>query len=142
MQLCSKAEKCSDDIRRKLDAWHIHEEDQTEILSILKKETFIDDARYARFYVRDKYKFNKWGRNKITWQLKAKNIEQTLIDDALSQIKEDDYYLILLELLQKKQKSLKANSEYELRAKLFRYASSKGFEGDVIHTLIDKIIQP
>ncbi len=70
---CSSAEHCTAEVVAKLDAWGIPAEGQARILARLVQEHYIDEARYARFYINDKFRFNKWGRNKIIQGLRAKN---------------------------------------------------------------------
>ena len=72
--LCSKKEYCCDDIRKKLLAWEIAPEDCSRILDFLQKNKFIDEARFASFYARDKFRFNRWGVQKIGLMLRQKGI--------------------------------------------------------------------
>ena len=98
----------------------------------LKKERYVDDARYAVAYVRDKYRFNQWGRIKISQALKMKHIDSQSISLALQEIDEEEYLSILTSLLRKKKKSVKANNEYERNGKILRFAASHGYEMDTI----------
>jgi regulatory protein len=136
MAICSKAEKCISDIQKKLDVWEIELEDAHAIIARLIEEKFIDEVRYTQFYVRDKFRFNNWGKVKIAFMLKGKGISNQLIEEALGQINEDDYLLKLTNLLQQKNKSVKAGDDYERKAKLTRFAQGRGFEYDVINTAL------
>ena len=68
--LCSKKEYCRQEIRQKLEKWEIAEKDIDTILEFLQKNNFINEQRYAQFYARDKFRFNKWGKQKISLMLK------------------------------------------------------------------------
>ncbi len=63
--LCSRAEQFSPDIRKKIIAAGLTDEEAGDIIEKLKAEKFIDDQRYANFYVAEKFRINKWGRIKI-----------------------------------------------------------------------------
>ena len=63
--LCSRAEKCSSDIMTKLSQWGVGEENASVVLKQLIEEKYVDDERYARSFVRDKFRFNKGGKIKI-----------------------------------------------------------------------------
>ena len=63
---CSVSEQCLNDIENKLAKYDLPEEERTRILRHLVEEKYVDDQRYAEAYVRDKYRFNKWGRMKIS----------------------------------------------------------------------------
>ena len=72
MNLCSKREYCCHDIREKLLTWGISKNDSERIISVLTSERFIDEARYANAFVKDKFKYNKWGKVKIAAHLKIR----------------------------------------------------------------------
>lgn len=138
--LCSKSEKCSHDILYKLSGWGLSEDDAMVVLDRLVNEKYLDDERYARSYVRDKFKFNKWGKVKITYQLRTRHISSNTIDDALQEINEDEYRELLLVLITDKNRSVKAANKYDRKAKLLRFAQSRGFEMDLIYHAMDDVL--
>ena len=71
---CSTAERCIQDIEKKIKAAGLSQEENDRILSRLLKERFIDESRFARYFVNDKLRFNKWGRIKINHELQKKGI--------------------------------------------------------------------
>jgi regulatory protein len=138
--ICSKQEKCCSDIRKKLQNWNISLDDQDEIIQSLIEDKFIDESRFTNFYVRDKYKFNKWGRIKISYHLKHKQIPEYIINEALNQINSEEYRENLHDILQSKLRSLKDDDVYQLKTKLYRFAQSRGFESQLSLNLIDDLI--
>ncbi|HEX5112803.1 MAG TPA: RecX family transcriptional regulator, partial [Saprospiraceae bacterium] len=62
MQYCAKAEHCTQDVVSKLNAWKVDESEVESILEQLRNENFINDARYAKAYVNDKWKLDRWGK--------------------------------------------------------------------------------
>jgi regulatory protein len=138
--ICSKQEKCCYDIRKKLREWNISSTDQDEIIDSLLDDKFIDENRYTPLFVRDKFRFNKWGRIKITHHLKQKQIASRIISEALEQIDEQEYYEVLSDLLNAKIKSVKEEDPYQLKAKLLRFAQGRGFENQLSISIIDNII--
>jgi regulatory protein len=74
MAQCSRRELCCDDIRNKLQIWGIENNDASKIIGILEKENFVNESRYAAAFVRDKFKYNKWGKVKIAAHLKSKKM--------------------------------------------------------------------
>ncbi len=139
MAICSKSEKCITDIRKKLEIWQLSDSELQKVIDALVDEKFIDEQRFAESFVRDKFRFNYWGKIKIAYYLKAKGISKTLIDRALSQIADKEYSETLHMLLKQKNKIVKANSDYEKKAKIVRFAQGRGFEYDNIAKLIDKL---
>jgi len=135
--LCAKREHCISEVLAKLSEWGCGENVNCRIIEILKKENFINEERYAIAFVRDKFKYNKWGKIKISVHLKAKNIPGDLIKQALDSIDNETYKQTLFNLLSAHRRSVKAKSQYDLKAKLLRYGLSKGFESSLLYDLLN-----
>ena len=125
---CSTSEQCLSDIETKLSRYDLTEEERTRILRHLIEEKYIDDRRYAEAFVRDKYRFNKWGRIKIAQGLRMKGIDRETIDAAMEAIDEAEYLDILRDLIRAKRKSTRGKNDYEINGKLMRFATGRGFE--------------
>ncbi len=138
--ICSQKEQCFYDIQKKLERWGISSETAGKIISRLEKEKFIDHSRYCAFFVADKLRINKWGKKKIEYALRQKNISPVQIESALKNIDRDEYQDILRNELRKKRKGLKAKNQFDLKGKLFRFAQSKGFETDLIYRMIEECL--
>ena len=134
---CSVSEQCLSDITAKLDKYDLPEEEKTRILRHLVEEKYVDDGRYAKAYVRDKYRFNKWGRIKIAQGLRMKGIDSETINSAMEAIDEEEYMEILSDLIKAKRKSTKGRNEYEINGKLYRFAAGRGFEYDAIRRVVN-----
>lgn len=134
--LCSKQEQCSSHIRGKLNSWKVSDKDAEKIIGLLQEEKFLDDARYATFYVRDKYRFNGWGKIKLAVMLRQKEIPQAVIEEALSQIDQEEYRQRCESLISEKSATLKESNVFKRKGKLFRFAAQRGFESDLIHQIL------
>lgn len=139
MAKCSRRESCSYDIRDKLLSRGIGINDAEKIISILIKENFINEPRYATAFVKDKFNYNKWGRVKIAAHLKTKNIRPDIIRSALDSIDNDVYTKLLKELIANHRRTVKAKNQYDLKARLLRYGLSKGFESSLLYDLLNDI---
>ena len=125
---CSAAEHCPSELRTKLKAWGCSDQLTADsIINDLIQERFIDETRYCIAFARDKCWFNSWGKLKISLALKAKGLSPEAIQTGIDSIDEEDYSMILRRLLEQKAKTLNCSDERELKAKLLRYAYSKGF---------------
>jgi regulatory protein len=140
MKLCSTKEYAPSEIEKKLLDWEITEEFSKEIIAELVNGKFLDEFRMARYFANDKLRFNKWGKVKIKFMLQQKKISKEAISEALEQIAETEYITILKEELTKKRKSIRDTDDYIIKAKLFQFASGRGFESDLIYKLLDKTI--
>lgn len=135
--LCSRQEQCTSGIREKLKTWKVNAEDEEEIIRKLTREKFLDDERYAGFYVRDKFKFNGWGRIRITHMLRQKKVDEEHIKNALLQIDEEDWFTSCLDLVRNKHARLVEEDAYKRRGKLLRFAAGRGFEPDLIYRVLE-----
>ncbi len=136
---CSLADRCIDDVRKKLTRWEIELPVQKRIIQRLVQEKFIDEERFCRFFINDKLKFNKWGENKIRFELRKKNIPDSLIQSVLENINPQENRERLLQLLATKKKTVKGKNEFEIQQKLMRFAAGRGFAFDDILWAIEKI---
>ncbi len=137
MYLCSRGEKCKSDIRKKLYDWKAKPEEHDKVVEELEKQQFIDEKRYTTYYVKDKFRFNKWGRVKIKAMLFQKQIPEKLILDALEHIKEDDYLEMLINVIKTKQKQIKETDPYKKKTKLLQFAASRGFEPNLVLQVLE-----
>ena len=135
--LCAQAEHCEQEMRDKMRRWELDETAQNRIVARLIKERYVDDERYARAFVKDKIRYNKWGRRKVQQALWQKRIDADVQQRVLDEIDEKEYLDILRPLLKQKRKSIKAESDYELNQKLVRFALGRGFGFDIIRQCLN-----
>ena len=135
----SRCEHCESEVKEKLVSWGATEEEQEAIIEYLVEERYIDNQRYAKSYAKDKFRFNHWGKYKISMMLRSKNIGNDEIEVALGEIDEEEYVERLEQMLRDKLRSIKYSSEYEKKGKLFKFAQSRGFESSAISKVIDLI---
>ena len=135
--LCAQAEHCQQEMRDKMRRWELDETVQNRIIARLVKERYIDDERYTRAFVKDKIRYNKWGRRKVQQALWMKHIDTDIQQRILDEINEKEYLDVLRPLLKQKRKSIKAANDYELNQKLVRFALSRGFTFDIIRQCLD-----
>ena len=135
--LCAGNEKCEQDVRKKLFQWGISDTNAEKIIEELKESDFINHQRYATSFTRDKLRFNHWGKKKIAYALKNKDIEDPYVREALEQIPEEQYDNILQEELRKKDLALKTSDPRERKNKLSRFLLQKGFESGKVFEFID-----
>ena len=136
---CSVSEHCISEIEIKLTAWDVLPTDREKIIICLKKDGFINEQRFCTAFVKDKFRFNKWGKIKISLALKAKGLSKELIDNAVSLIDEDEYEEMLASILKTKLATISYKDEYEKCGKLFRFAQSRGFESSIIEKVSRKL---
>jgi len=139
--LCARTEYCIADMKGKMDRWELPDGAEQRIINRLQQEKFIDENRYAHAYVRSKFRFNRWGKDKIVRMLKMKGINDSDIEDALQEINETESDETLTSILEAKMRTVKYKTDYELYMKLLRFAVYRGFSLDDAKRCIEKIIE-
>lgn len=141
MRLCSRAEKSSGDALRLMRTWGVAEEERQGVLDRLIAQRFIDDARYAEAYTREKSVMAGWGVRKIAEQLRLKGISRDIITSTLAKLDADEQVERLEAKLIKKMRTTKSASTYELRGKLLRYGLTLGYDYDAVMEVIDRLVK-
>ena len=135
--LCASAEHCEYEMMEKMRKWEVEESDRERIMEYLRQAKFVDDERYARAFVKDKVRYNKWGRRKVEQGLWAKHIPEDIRQRVLDQVDDSLYKSVLTDLLKSKRRSNKADHDYEMNRKLIKYALSRGFDYSIIRQCLD-----
>lgn len=135
--VCAQAEHCEQEMRDKMKRWGVDIEAQNRVIERLTNERYIDNERYARAFVKDKVRYNKWGRRKVQQALWMKRIDEDIQQRVLDEIDDEEYLKVLVPLLKQKRKSIKAANDYELNRKLVRFALGRGFDYGIIRQCLD-----
>jgi regulatory protein len=138
MALCAGRELCISDIATKLTSWGITGKNIEIITATLVKEKFINEERFARAFANDKFRHNKWGRIKISYGLRMKKIPESIIKEAIAEIPDEKYLSVLRELIEAQKKKTSAKNSFDLKAKLARFALSRGFESYLVYDLLNE----
>ena len=137
--LCARAEYCQHDMLEKMRKWEVNSVDKAEIMEYLLREKYVDEERYARHFISDKLRFNKWGRRKVEQALYMKRIPESIYRPILDEQCDEDYEDILIPLLRNKLRTVKGKNSYDIRNKIIRFALSRGFETDLVLKAVDKL---
>ena len=138
--LCSRAEQCSPDIRKKIIASGLSNDEANDIIEKLTTEKFIDDQRYVRFYVSEKFRINKWGKVKIRYYLKMKGLDNALIQSGLDEMDEEKYRQVLIKTMKEKARTVKNKNKFEKMGQVIRFAQNRGFEPELIHRYLNEVV--
>ena len=133
---CAYQERAQQDVRDKLYDWGLWPDAVENIIVKLIGDNFLNEERFAKAYVKGKFKQKAWGRVKIKQGLKFKKLPDVLIKKALLTIDADDYLVMLAKVLNKKAALIKEKDDYKRRYKLQQYAMSRGYESDLIADIL------
>lgn len=136
---CAYQDRCHQDVEQKLAEFSLIPEARDEILLFLMRENYLNEERFAMSFARGKFTQKSWGKIKIAIELKKRHINQRLIDKGLTEIDPEEYYTTAAHLIQKKKNSLNERLPYILNQKIIRYMLQKGYENDLIRTILDEM---
>jgi regulatory protein len=141
MRMCARSERSSGDALRLMKRWGLADEDARKVLVRLQTERFIDDARYAEAFVRDKLNLSGWGAYKIKMALRAKGVAKDIIDEVVApMLNETNMKERLEEIMLRRMRTLKYSSAYDAKTKLIRFAASRGYEIEEAIECASKIV--
>lgn len=142
MRLCARSERSSGDALRLMKRWGVADDAARKVLARLQTEKFIDDSRYAEAFVRDKLNLSGWGAYKIEMSLRQKGVSKEIIDEIVRPMFADtDMESRLMELLQRKVRTVKGATPYDVKTKLVRFGLSRGFEMELVLRCASKIVK-
>lgn len=133
---CSYSERCLSDVQMKLNSWNLQEEVIEKIIKKLIHDNFISDERYAKSYVNGKFRINKWGKNKILYELRKKQIPDLYIQIALSEIDKEEYISTIKEIILKKFTKILNSKEVVNKKQALKYLYSRGFETSLVSEIL------
>ena len=87
---CASAEHCRTEVIEKMQRWGMPYNTIDRIVERLVAEKYIDEERYCRAFVNDKYRFAKWGKVKIGQALYLKKIPRFTYQPYLNEIDEEE----------------------------------------------------
>ncbi|MGB2128476.1 MAG: regulatory protein RecX [Flavicella sp.] len=129
---CAYQERCHQEVVEKLYKLNMIPEAQEQIIGHLITEGFLNESRFAQSFARGKFRIKKWGKIRITQELKQKNISAYNIKLGLKEVDDEMYLLTLQDLIQKKQRSLKETDAFKKKKKLVDYLLRQGYEATLI----------
>lgn len=134
MRFCTYRERCHKEVRQKLEELNMIPLAQDEIIGKLIEEGFLNEERFTRVFVRDKFRLKKWGRHRIIRELKFRAISDYLITTALNEeIDPDDYYETFQDLLNKRLKTISETHPLKVKQKLAGFLLRKGYESSLVY---------
>ncbi len=131
---CAFQERSMLEIKTKLESWSASANSITKIILLLEQEGFLNEERMANVFAISKLRQNKWGKNKIIFALRQKQVPDLYIQQAINSI-DDEEYLNTLKTVISKKKTTESNS-FKEQAKLVTYAMQKGFQSSLAWKVI------
>jgi len=139
---CAYQERCHSEVKEKLYSLGLWKTDVEEAISVLIEESYLNEERFAIQFAGGRFRIKQWGRVKIRYELKQKQVSEYCIKKALAAIDDESYGRTLEKLLEEKKEQLHGEGNiFILRQKLRNYLLQKGYEPDLVNEVIKKGIE-
>ena len=134
---CGYQERCHSEVKEKLYSLGIFKNEHDAIIATLIEEDYLNEERFAITFAGGKFRINRWGRVKIKYGLRQKQVSEYSIKKALQQIQEDEYREALKKLAAEKYASLNDEQPPVRKKKTIDYLIQRGFEMELVLGIID-----
>lgn len=104
---CAYQERCHSEVKEKLYQLGVWKKEHDEIIASLIEENYLNEERFAVAYAGGHFRIKQWGRIKIKYELKQKQVSEYSIKKALKQIEDEEYGKVLEKLAREKYAALK-----------------------------------
>ena len=136
---CGYQERCHSEVKEKLYQLGVWKKDHDEIIATLIEQGCLNEERFAIAFAGGRFRVKEWGRVKIKYELKQKQVSDYSIRKALKQIDEEEYLELLKKLAEEKYASLKNEQWMVRKKKTMDYLMQRGFEGELVRQATDDI---
>lgn len=130
---CAYQERCHQEVQQKLRSMHMIPEAIDVIIVHLLQHNYLNETRFAKTYVSGKFRIKAWGRRRLTFELKKKDISKVNINQALAEIEESDYIEVFNGLAEKKANSITESNKHKKKRKLIDYLLYRGWESHLVY---------
>ncbi len=138
---CAYQERCHKEVLEKLKSMRMIPEAIDHIMSRLIKDNYLNETRFAKTYVRGKFRIKNWGRKRLTLELKKRDISKFNIKAALDEIEDQEYIEIFNALAEKRFTNLKSGTKQAKKRKLVNYLLYRGWESHLVYQKVHELIR-
>ncbi|HEX4876714.1 MAG TPA: regulatory protein RecX [Chitinophagaceae bacterium] len=136
---CAYQERCHSEVKEKLFSLGVWSKDHDEIIAALIEENYLNEERFAIAFAGGKFRVKQWGKVKIKYELKKKQVSEYSIKKAMKQIDEEDYLSVLQKLANEKYAALKSEQYLIRKKKTMDYLAARGFEPELVRRAAENL---
>jgi regulatory protein len=141
-QYCAYQERCHSEVKDKLYSFGLNKNEVEVLISKLIEENYLNEERFAIQFAGGKFRVKQWGKVKIKYQLKQKQVSEYCIKKALAAIDVEDYLNALKKLAELKIKNMKGEKNTFTRKKQLQdHLRMKGYENELVNEVVNKMIK-
>ncbi len=138
---CAYQERCHKEVTQKLKDMYMIPQAIDVIIVHLLEHNFLNEERFAKTFVRGKFKIKHWGKRRLTLELKRKDISKVNINQALREINETEYNEVFNDLAEKRLPFIKETNKFKKKKKLADYLLYRGWESHLVYKKVNELIK-
>tara|TARA_B100000497_G_scaffold83646_1_gene93218 strand:+ start:752 stop:1228 length:477 start_codon:yes stop_codon:yes gene_type:complete len=137
---CAYQDRCHKEVEQKLKQMHMIPEAIERIITDLIQDNHLNEERFAKAYVRGKFSIKKWGKVRLTLELKQRQISKYIIKTALSEIDPEEYIHTFHKLAEKKARNMTESNPLKRKKKLADYLIYRGWESHMVYDKVNALV--
>jgi len=137
---CAYQERCHSEVQQKLKDMNMIPEAIDQIIVSLINDNYLNETRFAQTFVRGKFRIKKWGKHRLTLELKKKGISKFNIKKAIGEIEEDEYITVFNNLAKKRSLQIKETNKTKKKRKLADYLLYRGWESHLVYEKVNELV--
>jgi regulatory protein len=138
---CAYQERCHKEVRQKLISMKMIPEIVDVVTVHLIENNYLNEERFAKAFVRGKFRIKHWGKGRLSFELKKKDVSKFNINQALTEIEDDEYIDVFNRLTEKKVETIKESNIYKKRKKFVDYFLYRGWESYLVYEKAHELIK-
>ena len=137
---CAYQERCHKEVEKKLHELKMIPEAREKIILHLLQHNFLNEERFAKTFVRGKFRIKKWGKYRLTLELKKRGVSKHNINLAISQIPDSTYIEAFNDISKRKFDALRETNVLKKKKKLADYLLYRGWESHLVYAKVNELI--
>lgn len=128
------------ELRNSMERKGYTEENIEIAIDYCKEHEYVDDLKFAESFVKDKTNLNKYGPERIKYDLMVKGVSRDIIDKVLV-VDRDEQLDMARDAASKKMRSYRKDNKKDIYRKLSGFLQRKGFTYDVISGVVRETLE-
>lgn len=135
---CMYQDRCIQEVKKKLTRLQVDPKTKSKIINHLIDDDYLNEVRFTKSFIQGKLRIKKWGRIKLNYELKKRNVTKFIIDQEINKISKEDYCQYFNEFSNNKIKTLKGSKEQKKRS-FVNFFTYRGWEINLIYEKLYEI---
>lgn len=131
---CSYQERCHADVVSKLFDFKLSQDEKDNVMVHLIQNDFLNEERFVLLFAISKLHQKKWGKIRITQELKLRKISSYLILKAVKSLSEEEYEVTFDTLSENFWETITEKNKVKKQKKFCDYLLRKGWESNLVYS--------